>query len=290
MRSSACTSGAGRSRELGRSPALQITFENDIEIKKALLGRLAELSEGSLTDVPRAVAAYVERLELDPSDLVAMLALERLYEARSEWPALIGILQKRDAVALNEHEGRVLARRVGEVYETKLNDREHAIDAYTEVLSRFGNDRETVVALERVYEASEKYQDLLDTLQTRARAGERSAGPRRGPLPLGRVDAQAHQRARVGARRLSCRARRAARTRRHHRCAQRDGGSGGATRVDAARVLVPHYEVAGRSRAPDPWRSRWSPSPKTRASVSMLCAVRPRVPNVVWRTLDVRTP
>ncbi|MFT3922722.1 MAG: tetratricopeptide repeat protein [Myxococcales bacterium] len=230
---------------LAEALRLQITFENDVEIKKALLGRLAELSEGALSDVPRAVAAYVERLDLDPADLVAMLALERLYESRAEWPNLIGILQKREAVALNEHEGRVLARRVGEVYETKLHDREKAIDAYTEVLSRFGNDRETVVALERVYEASEKYQELLDTLQIelelatdpqdRAEVRFRSAElmRKRTNAPESALDAyRAVLEERPG----------------------HDGtigalnemvASGGTTRVDAARVLVPHYDARG---------------------------------------------
>src|SRR5690606_14520607 len=83
---------------------LQVTFEPDTEIKKALLGRLAELSEEQLSNVEQAVACYVERLELDPADLVALLALERLYEARAEWPLLIDILQRRDGTAPNEGE------------------------------------------------------------------------------------------------------------------------------------------------------------------------------------------
>lgn len=222
---------------------LQVTFEEELELKKALLGRLAELSEGPLADVPAAIGAYVERLDLDSADLIAMLALERLYESRADWSSLIEILQKRDAVSLNEHEGRMLARRVGEVYETKLRDRERAIEAYSEVLSRFGNDRETLIALQRVYQAAERYQDLLETLfleldlatdvQDRAEVRFRAAElmRKRTSDPEAALDAYravleerpGHE-ATIGA-------------------LNEMVATGGEARVDAARVLVPHYEL-----------------------------------------------
>jgi golgin subfamily B member 1 len=142
----------------------QITFERDAADKARLLTRLAELHELKLGDLPRAIEAYVERLDLEPNDAGTLLALEGLYQTRRDFPRLISILQRRDTNASNQDEARELARRVGEIYERELNDRDAAIAAYHDVLGRFGNDRATLVALARVYDAAGRKQDLLETL------------------------------------------------------------------------------------------------------------------------------
>jgi tetratricopeptide (TPR) repeat protein len=223
----------------------QVAFEPDIEKKKELLGTLADLNESRLGNVERAIACYVERLELDASDLVAMQALERLYESRGEHLKLIGILQKRDAVAQGEAEARQLARRIGDIYETRLNDRESAIVAYNDVLGRFGNDRETLKALERVYEATERYQDLLEAIghelelvddrheraEVRFRAAElmrKRTGAAEAALDAYRAvleDHPAHEPTIAALNEMVA--------------------AGGAMRIEAARVLVPHYEAVG---------------------------------------------
>ncbi|MET0339843.1 MAG: tetratricopeptide repeat protein [Polyangiales bacterium] len=149
---------------LAEALALQIAFEHDPAAKAKLLGRLAELSEKQLGDLPRAIEAYAEQLELSPGEVGPLLALERLYAARGDHPRLIGILQRRDALASDEHEARTLARRIGEIHERDLEDADSAIQAYHDVLTRFGNDRTTLQALARVYEASDRPVELLEIL------------------------------------------------------------------------------------------------------------------------------
>jgi tetratricopeptide (TPR) repeat protein len=143
----------------------QVKFENDPEAKAALLVRLADLLELTLGDRAGALAAHLERLEIDPSDVGAMVALERLYEQQGEWQRLIGVLQMRDGVTTDLDEQRDIARRIGAIYEGRLADVENAIVAYNEVLSRFGADRATLEALGRLYEAGEKWEDLLEILE-----------------------------------------------------------------------------------------------------------------------------
>ncbi|HEX5657304.1 MAG TPA: hypothetical protein VFX59_08915, partial [Polyangiales bacterium] len=155
----------GDHAKLAEALRLQIAFERDPLEKALLLTRLAELHEHKLGDLSRAIDAYVERLDLDPNDAGTLLALENLYNQKRDFPRLIGILQRRDANAANDDDARTLARRIGVIYERELKDADAAISAYNDVLGRFGNDRPTLMALARVYDAAGRKQDLLETLQ-----------------------------------------------------------------------------------------------------------------------------
>ncbi|HEX6245154.1 MAG TPA: hypothetical protein VFZ61_29735, partial [Polyangiales bacterium] len=223
----------------------QVDFETDVDTKKTLLARLADLCEHQLDSVPRAIAAWSERLALDSTDATALLALERLYQGQSQWEELIAVLEKRDAVAHDQDEARVLCRRIGEIYETKLKDSDGAILAYEEVITRFGNDRETVQALARVYEATEQWSELLETVQTElslATESQDRAQVRFRAAELMRVRTLATDAA-LDAYRVVLEEQPA-----HEgtiRALNEVVAAGGAARLEAARILVPHYEAVG---------------------------------------------
>jgi len=147
-----------------------------------LLVRLGTLLEESLGDIEGAIAVHDERLENDAADVDAMMALERLYERTERWQKLVQILKARDGVATDEDSRREIAKRIAKLYEEKLDDRENAIIAWNDVLASFGQDRETLAALARLYEGAERWSDLLETLgaeqdllsQQGASAGERA--------------------------------------------------------------------------------------------------------------------
>jgi tetratricopeptide (TPR) repeat protein len=143
----------------------QVVLEDAPEDRRRLLVRLADLLEEVLEDKEGAIAAHRERLELDPSDVDAMRALERLYEKESAWPALIEILTMHDGVATDPDEQRTIAHRIGAIYENQLTDRDSAINAYSDALNRFGQDADTLEALSRLYEQAERWTDLLDISQ-----------------------------------------------------------------------------------------------------------------------------
>lgn len=151
-------------RALAADLRRQIRFDPDPDVRARLLVRLATLFEETIGDVEGAIAAHVERLDLDAGDVDAMRSLERLYERQEDWPKLISILQMREAASLEENERRDLARRVGLIYEEKLADRDNAIVAYTDVLTRFGQDRQTLASLSRLYHNAEQWQELLDVV------------------------------------------------------------------------------------------------------------------------------
>ncbi len=155
----------------------QVEHENDAVTQRNLLIRLGTLLEETLSDQNGAIAAYAQCVESDPSDVQALRALERLYERGERWQDLIGVLQARDRVTPDEAERRGLARRVGAIYEEKLEDADNAIAAYNDALSSFGPDRETLDALARLYEAGQKWPDLLETLRSQQDLAQ-SAGER----------------------------------------------------------------------------------------------------------------
>ncbi|MEM9070179.1 MAG: tetratricopeptide repeat protein [Myxococcota bacterium] len=155
----------GAYEKLAEDLRRQIRLEHDQEARAELLVRLATLLEETLEDVEGAIAAHRQRLDIDPADVDALRSLERLYGRTGEWQRLIGVLQARDAATMEESEQAEIARRIGEIYETKLDDADNAIVAYNDALSRFGPSEATLDALARLYGVSEKWDDLLEILE-----------------------------------------------------------------------------------------------------------------------------
>ncbi|MEO0324412.1 MAG: hypothetical protein AAF447_15735, partial [Myxococcota bacterium] len=163
---------SGAYGKLADALRLQVRLTGDDDERATLLRRLATLFEETLEDTDQAVATHRERLDLNPDDTEAMVALERLYARQGEWQRLIGVLQMRDPLMEDAAEQATLARRVGEVYERQLADADSAIVAYNDVLARFGHDAESLRALARLYEAGGKWDDLLEVVEMRLEAAE----------------------------------------------------------------------------------------------------------------------
>ncbi|MFK7988880.1 MAG: hypothetical protein AB8I08_22870, partial [Sandaracinaceae bacterium] len=157
--------GKGDHAALAGDLRRQVDLESDFEAQRSILVRLADLQEEMLGDIPGAIATHRQRLDIEPDDLDAMRALERLYESQEKWPELIEVLRSRDGITLEEDEQRDIARTIGIIYEEHLEDDENAIVAYNDVLARFGRDVETLSALSRLYERAERWDDLLEVAE-----------------------------------------------------------------------------------------------------------------------------
>ncbi|MGE3633236.1 MAG: hypothetical protein AB7P00_25280, partial [Sandaracinaceae bacterium] len=156
---------SGDHAELATDLARQVELSTDPEDQKRLLVRLADLREEILDDVVGAIEAHRHRLEVDPGDLDAMSSLERLFTRENRHKDLIEVLRRREEAILDADEQRAIAKRVGAIYEEDLEDAERAIDAYNDALTRFGPDGETLGALARLYEQSERWDALLEVAQ-----------------------------------------------------------------------------------------------------------------------------
>jgi tetratricopeptide (TPR) repeat protein len=155
---------AGLARDLRR----QLQFEEDEARRDELFPRLGELLETTLHDADAAIELHQERLENDPAQVDALVALERLYESQERWELLVEVLERRAELSDEDQEQKSLARRVAEVHEQRLGSVENAILAHRDLILRFGSDEPSLAALARLYRQTERWQELLEITETRA--------------------------------------------------------------------------------------------------------------------------
>ncbi len=162
---------------LARWPETTAAFEaatlaapsGDIATRVALLGRLAAYYDAELGDPDKAIASYRRLIETDPSNPVTIrragAALARLYEQARNWPELRQILRKQAEWADDVGERRALLARVAQLEEHALSDRAAAVATWRDVLADQATDTGALDALERLYQASEAWRELIDILR-----------------------------------------------------------------------------------------------------------------------------
>jgi len=142
--------------------------EGDIVTRAALLGELAAYYDLQLGDAPRAIAAYRRWLEVDGTNPTTIrrstTALARLYNDARSWPELRAVMRKQAEWAEDPSERRALLARVAALEEEQLSDRAAAIATWRDVLSDQATDAGALNALERLYEQSESWRELIDVL------------------------------------------------------------------------------------------------------------------------------
>jgi tetratricopeptide (TPR) repeat protein len=141
----------------------------DVATRGALLGELASYYDVQLGDAPRAITAYRRLLETDPSNPVAVrkagAALARLYEDAESWPELRGVMRRQAEWAEEPGERHALLARVAALEEEKLHERDSAIATWRDILDNTPTDAAALNALERLYQAGEKWRELIDVLR-----------------------------------------------------------------------------------------------------------------------------
>lgn len=155
----------GRHEDLAGALGLEVRLEQDAARRRELYERIGGLHETVLEEPKKAIAAWRSRLDDDPSDTVALGALERLYERTGEFRELVTVLRKREEVETAADERRRTMTKAAETLADKIDDVPEAITAWRAVLDEFGPERPTLAALEALYEKAERWSDLADTLE-----------------------------------------------------------------------------------------------------------------------------
>ncbi len=166
--------------------------EGDIVTRAALLGELAAYYDLQLGDSARAIAAYRRWLEVDGTNPTTIrrstTALARLYNDARAWPELRAVTRKQAEWAEDPSERRALLARVAALEEEQLSDRTAAIGTWRELLSDQPTDAGALNALERLYQQSESWRELIDVLHRKLDHAE----PLEAKQLLGRV-AEIHE-------------------------------------------------------------------------------------------------
>ena len=92
-------------------------------------------------------------------------ALERLYTVRMRWEELIEILSQQAVILTNDEEVVEKYLQIGELWESRLNSPDRAIDAYRQALTLDEKCLDAMRALEHLYGQQERWYDILDIYQ-----------------------------------------------------------------------------------------------------------------------------
>ncbi len=129
-----------------------------------LLAQIAELDEAALSDPDHALGAYEKMLELDPADLRAHRALERLYATRERWTDLEALLGTRVGFA-SESEVPELEFRRADLRANRLENVTGALDLLEGIVAAAPNHEGARRLLEKLLTVPAQRQRVAQILE-----------------------------------------------------------------------------------------------------------------------------
>jgi tetratricopeptide (TPR) repeat protein len=137
--------------------------------RSKLLLRLGELRHLTLDDVEGALRAYERAFEADMSNAEICDRLIALYEERDEPTRLVELYSARvEGGAASENLRFELLHRGAKLLEKSLNDTNQAIEFLGRALQSRPGDSGTILELNRLYRAEERWPELLENLRLEA--------------------------------------------------------------------------------------------------------------------------
>ncbi len=169
--------------------AKKAELAKDPQDKKQMLYVLGQVYDRELGDVSKAIETYQGILDIDPEDVTAVQALDRLYQAAGRWFDLLSILDREVELAGGSAEIVALKFRIGQLWERELKELSRSIEAYREALTmdpgheptlaaldglvhREGEPVAAALVLEPVYEQAAEFEKLIDLLEVQAKHAE----------------------------------------------------------------------------------------------------------------------
>jgi tetratricopeptide (TPR) repeat protein len=132
----------------------------------------AARNEERLGNVSAAASNYERLLEMDPSDMETLQAIDSLYRNAQRWEDLIGVFRRRIELCETEEQSTQLYAQLASVYEEKLGRPEDAILAYREVLAIDPTSDSALTALDGLYARGELWRELSENLETRLKLAD----------------------------------------------------------------------------------------------------------------------
>ncbi|MCA9713494.1 MAG: tetratricopeptide repeat protein, partial [Myxococcales bacterium] len=133
----------------------------------AVLGEVGRLAT-RLEKTERALAAWRRRLSEDSRDREALDAVVTLLAKHERWESLAAALRQRASSGVDGHQRRADLVRIAEIYATRLDRAEAAIDVWNEVEQEFGETVETIESLAKNLTTVTRWGDLASVLQRAA--------------------------------------------------------------------------------------------------------------------------
>lgn len=154
--------------------ALTETTDDDAE-KLTFTQRIARLYEEELGDVDQAIAWHERAVQLDPTSLSSLQALSLLYRIRGAWPKLVEMCLQEARHTTDAQRRADSHARAAEIYETRLNAVEEAIDQYQRALTAMPDHAAAFKALGRLLADVQRPKELVQLYEN---ALDRATGTR----------------------------------------------------------------------------------------------------------------
>ena len=113
----------------------------------------------------QAIGAYGAALQTDPHSPEALSALDRLYRRHEMWENLIDVLERKADATSDPDEQVKIRLEVGRLWDERLNEPGHAIEAYAKVRDLEPRSMSALRSLERLYENTGQTEAYLDVLE-----------------------------------------------------------------------------------------------------------------------------
>ena len=137
----------------------------NVEERKQLLYRSAQIEEEVLSNADAAIATFRQVLSIDDVDMVAMDALERLYVRLARWEPLKDVYAKKADLAEDPSDKKRMLYVLAQVYDRELGDTTKAIETYQAILDLDADELPSIQSLDRLYGQAERWYDLLSNLE-----------------------------------------------------------------------------------------------------------------------------
>lgn len=143
------------------------TLETAPVVRRAVLGEVGRLAD-ELDQPDRALAAYDSRRQADAADAEALDATIGLLEKRQRWEPLCDALAQRATSTSVHQQRRADLIRLARVQETQLDNIGTSIDTWLQVREEFGDEAETVGALDGLMATAMRFEELSEILDDAA--------------------------------------------------------------------------------------------------------------------------
>ena len=154
--------------------ALTETTDDEAE-KLTFTQRIARLYEEELRDVDQAIAWHARAVEISPTSLSSLQALSLLYRVRGAWPKLIDMCLQEARYTTDAQRRADSHARAAEIYETRLDAIDDAIDHYRRSLNAMPDHPTSFKALARLLSDAHKPKELIQLYEN---ALDRATGAR----------------------------------------------------------------------------------------------------------------
>ncbi len=146
----------------------RVELSAEVEERKRLYSRIAELYEKALLARDPAIAAWRQVLAHDDREGSALDALERLYRQARDFRSLVDVLAQKIDLAPDDATRKPLRLTAAAVFDNELNDSFEAISQYKAILEADAEDHVALENLDRLYEREKAWPDLVEIIDRRA--------------------------------------------------------------------------------------------------------------------------